>query len=158
MKLFPFKGNSLLWRILLSTSIAVTAVFALTGWMVQRYAATLSRHSLEEEIRTSLQAYEAMWSARVHSLSEVSIIMSSMSDVRAAFATRDRLTIQDVAKQLWSRVSDRGASFLVLDPTGDVIASLGGSTDFTVNRSLIRDAGAKFPGQASGYATRAQHL
>ena len=34
MKAFTPKG-SLLWKILLSTSIAVTAVFALTGWMVQ---------------------------------------------------------------------------------------------------------------------------
>jgi len=158
MKLFPFKGNSLLWRILLSTSIAVTAVFALTGLMVQRYAATVSRHSLEEEIRTSLEAYEAMWSARVHSLTELSSIMSSMSDVRAAFATRARLTIQDVAEQLWSRVSDRDASFLVLDPTGEVIASLGGPIDFAVNPSLIRQARAQFPNQVSGYATRGRHL
>jgi signal transduction histidine kinase len=158
MKLFPFKGNSLLWRILLSTSIAVTAVFALTGWMVQRYATTVSRHSLEEEIRTSLQAYEAMWSARVHNLTELSSIMSSMSDVRAAFATRDRLTIQDVAEQLWSRVSDQDASFLVLDPTGEVIASLGGPFDFTVNPSLIRQARTQFPHQVSGYATRGRRL
>ncbi|HXE15379.1 MAG TPA: hypothetical protein VN633_24865, partial [Bryobacteraceae bacterium] len=72
MKAFPFHGNSLLWRILLSTSLAVTAVFALTGWMVQRYAATVSKHSLEEEVRTSLQAYESLWGAKVHNLTLIS--------------------------------------------------------------------------------------
>ena len=51
------KGISLLWRILLSTSIAVTALFAITGWMVQTYAVRVSQRSIEEEVRTSLQAY-----------------------------------------------------------------------------------------------------
>lgn len=158
MKTFPFKGSSLLWRILLSTSMAVTVVFALTGWMAQRYAAAISQRSLEEEIRTSLQAYESLWSARVHNLTEISRIMSSMSDVRAAFMTGDRATIRDTAEQLWSKVSDEGASFLVLDPEGQVITSLGGRPQFSVNPSLIEAARKQFPRQVSGYATRGTRL
>ena len=134
------KGSSLLsGASLLSTSIAVTAVFAVTGWMVQRYAANVSQHSLEEEIRTSLQAYQSLWSARVHNLTAISRIVSSMSDVRSAFLTRDRATIRDTAEQLWSQVSEQDANFLVLDPTGEVIASLGGDPAFSVGASL--DAG-----------------
>jgi signal transduction histidine kinase len=138
--------------------MAVTVVFALTGWMVQRYAAAISQRSLEEEIRTSLQAYESLWSARVHNLTEISRIMSSMSDVRAAFMTGDRATIRDTAEQLWSKISDEGASFLVLDPEGQVITSLGGRPEFSVNRSLIEAARKQFPKQVSGYATRGTRL
>ncbi len=158
MKAFPFKRGSLLWRILVSTSLAVTAVFALTGWMVQRYAAAVSEHSLEEEIRTSLQAYESLWSAKVHNLTEIGRIMSSMSDVRAAFTTGDQATIRDTAEQLWSQISDENASFLVVDPAGKVITSLGGSPEFSVNPNLIQAARMKFPKQVSGYATRGTHL
>lgn len=153
-----FKRNSLLWRILLSTSLAVTVVFALTGWMVQRYTATVSEHSLEEEIRTSLQAYQSLWAAKVHNFTEISRIMSSMSDVRAAFMTGDQATIRDTAGQLWSQVSDEGASFLVLDPTGKVIASLGGEPQFTADPAYIALALQAFPKQVSGYAARGTHL
>lgn len=158
MKNRPFKNVSLLWRILLSTSLAVTAVFALTGWMVQRYAAGVSEHSLEEEVRTSLQAYESLWGARVHNLTAISRIISSMADVRAAFMTRDQATIRDTAQQLWSEVSEQDASFLVLDPTGAVITSLGGDPDFSVGPALMRVALKRFPKQVSGYVRRSSHL
>jgi signal transduction histidine kinase len=157
MKAFIPKG-SLLWRILLATSIAVTAVFAVTGWMVQRYAASVNRHSLEEEIRTSLQAYESLWSTRVHNLTAISGIMSTMSDVRAAFMTRDRATIRDTAEQLWSTVSEADAQFLVLDPTGETIASLGGSPQFSTDASIVQSARLKFPNQVTGYLRQGQHL
>src|SRR3954453_11445187 len=110
MNAYP-KRVSLLWRILLSTSIALTAVFAITGWMVQRYAARVSERSLEEEVRTSLQAYQSLWGTRTHTLGAVSRIISSMSDVRAAFMTRDGATIRDTAQELWSQISEQDAVF-----------------------------------------------
>lgn len=159
MKSLRLKGVSLLWRILLSTSIAVTALFAVTGWMVQTYAVRVSQHSLEEEVRTSLQAYEALWSTRVHNLKLISRLISSMSDVRAAFMTRDQATVRDTAEQLWSQISEQDAVFLVLDPTGNVIASLGGDyPDVAVNEVSLRAAMKHFPEQASGYLVRGSHL
>ena len=149
---------SLLWRILLSTSLAVTAVFALTGLLVQRYAASVGQHSIEEEVRTSLQAYESLWRARVHTLTSISRIISSMSDVRSAFMTRDRATIRDTAEQLWSEVSEQDASFLVLDPTGATIASLGGDPDFSPGAPLMQTAIGRFPKQVTGYVRRGRHL
>ena len=101
-------GISLLWRILLSTSIALTVLFGLTGWLVQTYAGRVTEHSLEEEVRTSLQAYEALWSTRAHNLASISRIISSMSDVRAAFATRDKATIHDMAAQLTEWMAHHG--------------------------------------------------
>jgi signal transduction histidine kinase len=151
-------GISLLWRILLSTSIALTALFGLTGWLVQSYAGRVSEHSLEEEVRTSLQAYDALWSTRAHNLASISRIISSMSDVRAAFATRDKATIRDTAAQLWSEISE-DAAFLVLEPTGEVITSLGGeSPNLALTKAFMQTAAARFPKQVSGYITRGRHL
>jgi signal transduction histidine kinase len=153
------KSVSLLWRILLSTSIAITALFALTGWMVQTYAGRVSQHSLEEEVRTSLQAYQALWSARANNLAMISRLISSMSDVRAAFMTRDRATVRDTAQQLWSQISEQDAIFLVLDPTGKVITSLGGDyPDLAITNTYLRAAMERFPIQASGYVVHGSHL
>lgn len=159
MKKFRFSGVSLLWRILLSTSIAATVLCGITGWMVQRYVRHVSEHSLEEEVRTSLQAYKALWGTRAHTLEAVSRIISSMSDVRAAFSTGDRATIRDTAEQLWSRISEEDAVFLVIEPTGGVIASLGGDyPDLALPQSFMQSAFKHFPNQASGYVCRGSHL
>src|SRR5437868_7390789 len=153
------RSISLLWRILLSTSIAITALFALTGWMVQTYAGRVSQHSLEEEVRTSLQAYQALWSTRAHNLAITSRLISSMSDVRAAFRTGDRATVRDYAEQLWSQISEQDAIFLVLDPTGKVIASLGGDyPDLSITDAYLQAAMEQFPKQASGYLLHGSHL
>src|SRR5690349_2891166 len=150
---------SLLWRILLSTSIAITGLFVLTGWMVQTYAASVSQHSLEEEVRTSLQAYQALWSTRANNLAVISRLISSESNVRSAFTTGDRATIQDYAGQLWSQISEQDAIFLVLEPTGKVIASLGGDyPDLSITDAYLQAAMEQFPKQASGYLVRGSHL
>ena len=153
-------GISLLWRILLSTSIALTVLFGLTGWLVQSYAGRVTEHSLEEEVRTSLQAYEALWSTRAHNLASISRIISSMSDVRAAFATRDKATIRDMAAQLWPE-TPQDAAFVVLEPTGGVITALGGEgsgSGLAFSREFMEKAAERFPQQVSGYITRGRHL
>ena len=81
---------SLLRKILLSTSIALTALFAVTGWIVQDNAIRTTSLSLEEEVRASFQAYDSLWRARAQMLASVSLVLSRMSDVRAAFADRAR--------------------------------------------------------------------
>ena len=48
-----------------------------------------------------------------------------MSDVRRVFGTGDEATIRDTAGEMWSKVSTEDAFFLVADPQGKVIASLG---------------------------------
>lgn len=155
----PLKRVSLLWRILLSTSIALTVLFGLTGWMVQSYAGRVSEHSLEEEVRISLQAYQTLWRTRANTLASISRIMSLMSDVRAAFSTRDRATIRDTAEQLWSEVPEQDAVFLVLDPAGDIITSLGGNyPDLALTKGFMQSVVQRFPKQVSGYLTQGSHL
>ena len=55
---------------------------------------------------SSLQAYESLWKSRGDKLGSVSLILSQMSDVRAAFSTRDQATIRDTAGELWAKISD----------------------------------------------------
>ena len=146
-------GLSLLWKILLSTSVAVTVLFAITGEMVVRKTTSTISDSLQEEVRASFEAYNSLWNARDNLLSTVSRVISGMSDVRALLSTRDEATIRDSAGELWSKISDSSAIFLVADPRGKVIASLGGGTDSSLlnNTTIVSTAEARFPEQVKGF-------
>lgn len=143
---------SLLWKILLSTSIAITILFAVTGWLVQYHATRMTALSLEEEVRTSFRAYESLWQSRADRLASVSVVLSRMSDVRAAFGTGDQATIRDTAGEIWNTISHEDAIFLVTDPRGVVIASLGGPLGSAREvLPVVQSASAGFPKQAAGF-------
>ncbi len=152
-----FRHPSLLWKILLSTSIALTALFALTGYIVQRESERATSASLEVEVRASFRAYESLWRSRAELLSSAGSIVSSMSDVRAAFSTGDQATIRDTAGELWSHVSSQAAIFIVTDPHGRPIASLGDVAfaappgQLPDDLPVVRQASAAFPRQSSGF-------
>ncbi|MGH7246898.1 MAG: HAMP domain-containing protein, partial [Pseudomonadota bacterium] len=143
----------MLWKILLSTSMAVTVLFAVTGWIVQDNAIRATSLSLEDEVRASFHAYDSLWRSRAEMLASVSLVLSRMSDVRAAFSTGDEATIRDTAKELWDKISRADGIFLVTDPRGKVIASLGGRLDsaFRDDLPVVRAAAPGFPRQASGF-------
>lgn len=143
---------SLRARILIVTAAAVTLLFTVTGWIVQRHAANLVSLSLEEEIRTGFRAYEALWQAREEMLATVSLLLSRMPDVRAAFSTGDPATIRDTAAEIWNKIARQDALFLVCDPQGKVIASLGAGWGADEERmEFVARAGSRFPAQASGF-------
>ena len=79
-----FSRLSLLWKIMLSTSVAVTVLFAITGEIVLRNINQTMSDSLEEEVRASFHAYASLWQSRTDLLTSVSLIISGMPDVRAA--------------------------------------------------------------------------
>ena len=149
----PFSSLSLLWKILLSTSVALTVLFAITGEIVLRNFARTMSDSLEAEVQGSFKAYNSLWESRAETLASVSRVISGMSDVRAAFLTRDRATIQDSAGELWSKISNSTAIFLVTDARGTIIASLGGVTPSALppGLELVQAAEAKFPKQSAGF-------
>jgi signal transduction histidine kinase len=155
-----FSRLSLLWKILLSTSVALTALFAITGLIVQNHVIKTTEMSLEEEVRSSSQAYESLWKARADKLGSVSLILSGMSDVRAAFSTGDQATIRDTAGELWAKISEENALFVVTDPKGRVIASLGGvpTSPLGLDLPVVRAAYSQFPRQAAGFMEREGHL
>jgi signal transduction histidine kinase len=147
---------SLLWKILLSTSIALTVLFAMTGWAVQEQFVRSATQSIEEEVRASFASYRSLWEARAGRLAAVSMVLSRMSDVRAAFGTGDRATIEDTAGEVWSKFAEEDAVFLVTDPRGLVLASLGGYPQQLL--TFVPTAARRFPAQASGFLWEAGRL
>jgi signal transduction histidine kinase len=144
---------SLLTKIMLSTSVAITLLFAMAGQIVLRNVTKSMSDSLEAEVQGSFHAYASLWEARTELLNSVSRLMASMSDVRRAFGTRDQATIRDSASELWARISMSAGIFLVTDPRGKVIASLGGVTSPSLRKDLdlVQSAEARFPQQSSGF-------
>jgi signal transduction histidine kinase len=148
-----FSRLSLLWKILLSTSLALTLLFGATVFIVQKNVIDTASRNLRDEVKASFRAYESLWKSRADLLASVSKVLSSMSDVRAAFSTRDQATIHDTAGELWAKISREDAFFLVADPQGRVIASLGESVGGLSRDDLpvVRSASRQFPRQASGF-------
>ena len=112
----PLRPHTLLWKIMLSISVASTLLFGLTGWIVVDSATRATSESIRHEVQASFQAYQSLWKAQADRLASVASILSAMSDVRAAFGTGDEATIRDTASELWARVSDDDAIFLVTNP------------------------------------------
>ena len=155
-----FSRLSLLWKILIPTSLVMTLAFAITGWLVERSVVSTSYASVEQEAKASFQAYESLWKARANQLASVSEILSTMSDVRAAFGTGDQATIRDTAGELWAKISQEDAFFLVTDGQGRIVASLGELASFAPNDDLpmVLAARARFPKQAAGFVQKGEHL
>lgn len=158
MKAF-FAGIPLQWRVFLTTSITITILFVLAGLGLQDYALSVADQSVRSEIRGSIQAYEALWKGRTQVLSATTALMAQMPNVRAVFGLRDRNTIRDFVGELWSRVSDQSAAFLVLDPEGHLIASLGAdSDDLAAPQIPLKQVRTRFPRQLNGYLRQGSKL
>ena len=84
-----FSSLPLLTKILLSTSVALTILFAITGQIVLRHIRRTVSDSLEEEVHNSFQAYTSLLKSRAELLSSVSRIMATLPEVRLAFNTGD---------------------------------------------------------------------
>jgi signal transduction histidine kinase len=143
---------SLLWRILLSTSIAITVLFGALGWVIQDQFGRIAAATIEDEVRASFQAYQSLWQARAEELASVSLVMSRLPDIRAAFGTGDEATIQDTATEVWGRLAQGRTLFMVADPRGNVIAQAGHKTSLK-SLDFVQAATKKFPEQARGFVT-----
>ncbi len=152
----------LLLRIYLSIAVALTVLFAVTVWLVQRDSVAALRAGVEDEVRANLASADALWQSRAVLLGAVSTSIASMSDVRAAFGTRDQATIRDTAGEFWARIAGNrpdfaAAAFVVTDPDGVVIATLGRSRPLALqdgarlDRAFFTPAFARFPDQVSSF-------
>jgi signal transduction histidine kinase len=127
---------------------------------VEKNALDTTTRSLEEEVQASFQAYRSLWQSRLSRLASVSLILSQMSDVRAAFSTGDQATIHDTAGELWSKASEENALFLVTDPRGRLVASLSGvpESDAWHQLAVVAQAAKRFPQQTSGFMLKEGRL
>ncbi|HEY3835523.1 MAG TPA: HAMP domain-containing protein, partial [Bryobacteraceae bacterium] len=150
---------SLLPKLLLSTSIALTLLFAATGWVLQNHVIRMTEQTLGEETSAAFKVYQSLWQSRAEQLASTSKILSLMDAVRSAFSTGDPMTIRDTAGELWKN-SRQDAIFIVADPSGRVIALLGRTPDAGNwhELSVVRDARARFPEQSSGFMTNGGRL
>jgi signal transduction histidine kinase len=148
-----FSRLSLLWKILLSTSVAVTILFAITGYIVLSAINRTMYTSLEQEVQNSFHAYTSLWNYRADMLSNTTLMLSDLPEVRSAFSTGDRATISDTAGSIWRKVSDANAIFLVFSPFGQYVTSVGGdeAPALARNRDIFAAASAKFPKQSKGF-------
>ncbi len=148
--------SSLRWKFLVATFVAIGLLFLVTGLVIEDRTASTATRSLEAEAQASLHAYESLWRARVDVLASVSLTLSGMSDVRAAFGTRDVATIRDTARERWVTLARENAIFLVTDPRGRVIASLGERPPAAVAEdvAVVRESARRFPNQATGFLYR----
>jgi signal transduction histidine kinase len=148
-----FSRLSLLWKILLSTTVAATLLFAVTGEIVLNAVTRTMYQSLQEEVQNSFHAYTSLWLSREDMLAKVTRVLAHMQEVRLAFGTGDQATISDTAGELWARVEEANAIFLVFDPFGKFVASLGGEMPPALagNREIFNAAAAAFPRQVSGF-------
>ena len=119
---------------------------------VQEHVGRIVSASLEQEVRGSFRAYDSLWKSRADQLAAISLVLSRMPDVRASFSTGDRATIRDTASEVWDKISRAVAIFIVTDPRGLVLASLGGDKDANVIEiPVVQVAAARFPQQAVGF-------
>lgn len=144
---------SLLPKLLLSTSIALTILFMTTGWILQRHVISMTEQTLADETGAALKAYQSLWQSRQEKLESTSLILSHMAEVRAAFSTGDPATIKDAAGEL---ISHQDTVFIVADPQGRVIATLG--TGDWRDIGAVRDASPRFPAQSSGFMINGDRL
>ncbi|HZS49932.1 MAG TPA: ATP-binding protein [Bryobacterales bacterium] len=153
----------LLTKIWLSTSVAITALFAATGWIVSQHLVTEIMKQLTAEVATSLQAYRSLWRERAQMLETLSAQIASSPQVRAAFGTGDAATIADTSgdllRNLERQLGERGL-VVVTDPQGRVIARLAAYQGVAAPGRLdfVNDARSKFPAQQSGFDVIEDHL
>lgn len=150
-----FRRLSLLWKIWLSASVALTLVFAVTGLLLQRHAFETSSRSVDEAVKSGFKAYESVWNTRGRMLATVASVVSRMPDVRNAFGTGDRATIRDSTGEVWSTFSaelKQTAFFLVTTPEGQPIVSFDVENGPVMpdDWPIVRQVKSRFPEQVSG--------
>ena len=154
---------SLLAKIYLATAVAVTGFFAAAGWFFLYQASTALHSGAEQEVQASLATVDALLESRTEHLATASALLASMSDIRAAFGTKDTATIRDTAAEFWARAeqahnSVEPAAFVVAGPEGVVLASIAGKTPAVMEpgkqlpSGVLEPARRTFPRQSRAFA------
>ena len=155
--------GSLLAKIYLATAVAVTALFAVAGWFFLYQASAALHSGIEQEVRASLATADASLESRTEHLATASVLLASMSDIRAAFGSRDSATIRDTAAEFWARAEavhnhPDVAVFAVAGPDGVVMASVSEhtppelETGHRLPDGLLEPARRAFPRQSRAFA------
>jgi signal transduction histidine kinase len=145
---------SLLWKIWLSTSVALTAMFAVMGYLVQEGVQYTATRSLQEEVQSSAKTYQALWEERAEVLETLAGVLSGMPATRSALEQRGG-DARDSVAEVWSRALSKARvhSFLLLSgASGEVVTVVPRDSAIPSNVSLlVEQARRYFPRQAKGF-------
>jgi signal transduction histidine kinase len=144
---------SLLWKIWLSTSVALTAVFALTGYFLQMSMQETAANSVRQEVQASSKAYEALWQARTEMLESLAALLSATAATGKTLESRDPEAGKTLLV-LWDRATAdlEGRSFLILtNPFGRPVISSFPDSAPVDPAALLSKMGDRFPEPAAGY-------
>lgn len=154
-----YPRQSILLKLPLLISVILTAIFACTGYFLEKSISEQATTTAESEVLSSFRVYEALWREHTDNLAAVSRVISRTADVRAAFMTNDRATIKDSAGELWSNLSAANALFTVTDGNGKVIANLGDNSPFGNDETLSFLKGDnRISEQRSGFLQESKRL
>lgn len=149
-----FRRLSLLWKIWLSTSVALTAMFVVMGVFLERSVRETAAYSLQQEVRSNSKTYEALWRARAEQLESLATALSTMPVIRKAATGPDAEVAQSLGTTLRKSVGDReGQSFLLItDPSGRArtFTKHAGPSQFDP-RELVQKGLPMFPVPLSGF-------
>ncbi|MCC6394962.1 MAG: sensor histidine kinase [Bryobacterales bacterium] len=145
---------SLLWKIWLSTSVALTAMFALMGYLVQESVQYTATRSLQEEVQSSAKAYQALWEERAEVLETLARVLSGMPATLSALE-RGRGDARESVAEVWNRAlgKARAHSFILLSGArGELVTVVPRDSVIPSNVPvLVEHARRYFPQQAKGF-------
>lgn len=154
-----YPRQSILLKLLLLISVILTVIFSCTGYFLEKNISEQATKTVEGEVLSSFRAYEALWHEHTENLAGISRIISRTADVRAAFMTNDRATIQDSAGELWSNLSAANALFTITDGNGRVIANLSDHSPFDKDETLsFLEGERRISQQRSGFLKKSGRL
>lgn len=145
---------SLLWKIWLSTSVALTALFAVLGYWIQRSVEDAATRSLQREAQASAQTFQGLWRARADWLRSLAGLLGSMPTTVKALQ-QGQPDAGATVLNMWERAGAEvvGESFLVLTTAGGAVISwLPAAERFALDvRSIVERVGPRFPRQSLGF-------
>lgn len=149
-----FRRLSLLWKIWLSTSVALTAMFVVMGFFLERSVRQTAAASLQDEVQSNSKTYQALWRARAEQLESLATTLSTIPVMRKASTSPDAEVAQSLGNTWRKAVGDRAEqSFLLItDPYGQTgtFSREPGPNQFDP-RELVQKGMPKFPIPLSGF-------
>ncbi len=112
-------------KLFLSYSLLSVVTLLAAAWVIDREVVTQSRQEVQEEMKTSLPLYNAVWEEQAGRLSTLGMAMAGSPIVKAIFgdprAARDRETIRQMLSEFGQPLTENVDMILVSDGGGNIL-------------------------------------
>ncbi len=127
-------------KLFMSYSLLSIAILLAAAWVIGSEAAAQSRREVQEEMRTSLPLYDAVWKEQAGRLSTLGMAMAGSPIVKVIFgdprAARDKETIRQMLSEFGRQLTENVDMILISDGGGSIVLVEGGSPALTVMNDL----------------------